>query len=201
MKRFATLLLLTLFVSTLALTQTTVISVGAASVEEAMRRTQAAALLTHGAQDTGEWIKYSSEAGRFSILMPVQPKVQEQPVKTAAGELTNHVFLALKGSAAFAISYADYPQNDADPQKVLDNVRQGAITGIKGTLISGSNITHKGYPGREFQASTEGALYTSRIFLVNNRLYQMVVVAPAGSLTTAEISKYLTSFNLTIDEQ
>ena len=147
------------------------------------------------------WIRHSSSAGRFSILMPAVPNTQEQPVDTTAGKLINHIFLAQKGSAAFAISYADYPQNDADPQGVLDNVRDGAVKGIKGTLVSGKNITHKTYPGREFQAATQGALYTSRIFLVNNRLYQMVVVAPVGHLSTAEINKFLTSFDLKLEEQ
>lgn len=160
--------------------------------------TQAAALNT---QATGGWIRYSSAKGRFSILMPTQPKVQEQPVDTDGGKLINHVFLSQSGTAAFAISYADYPQNNADPQKVLDDVRQGAITGIKGTFISGKNITHKGFHGREFQASTQGALYTSRIFIVNNRLYQMVVVAPIGQLTAADINKFLTSFDLKIEGQ
>jgi hypothetical protein len=153
----------------------------------------------HFAQDAPQWSRFSSEEGRFSILMPGRPKVQEQPVDTDGGQLINHVFLVQSEAAAFAISYADYPQNNADPQKVLDDVRQGAITGIKGTLISGKNITHKGFHGREFQASTQGALYTSRIFIVNNRLYQMVVVAPVGKLSAADINKFLTSFDLKID--
>jgi hypothetical protein len=146
------------------------------------------------------WVTYSSARGRFSILMPSEPTVQEQPVDTANGKLMNYVFLSQKGAAAFAISYADYPQNDADPQGVLDRVREGAVNGIKGTLVSGKNITHKGYPGREFQASTQGALYTSRIFLVKDRLYQMVVVAPATQLSATEINRFLTSFDLKIDE-
>lgn len=154
-----------------------------------------------GQQASDGWVRHSSTTGRFSILMPVEPTIQEQPVDSAAGKLINHIFLSQKGSAAFAISYADYPQNNADPQGVLDNVREGAINGIKGTLVSGKNITHKTYPGREFQASTQGALYTSRIFLVDNRLYQMVVVAPVGHLTGAEINKFLTSFDLKLDEQ
>ncbi|MBD0325596.1 MAG: hypothetical protein ICV68_04155 [Pyrinomonadaceae bacterium] len=152
-------------------------------------------------QPTGGWIKYTSNEGRFSVLMPVQPKVSSQPVDTAAGKLINNVVLSQTTTAAYAVSYADYPQNNADPQTVLDSVRSGAINGIKGTLISGKNITHKGFPGREFQASTEGALYTSRIFLVNNRLYQMVVVAPANQSSATDVNKFLTSFDLRLEEQ
>jgi hypothetical protein len=148
----------------------------------------------------GDWITHSSTAGRFSILMPATPRTQEQPVDTAAGKLINYVAMAQRGSAAFAISYADYPQNNAEPQGVLDTVRDGAVTGIKGTLVTTKRITHKGFPGREFQASVQGALYTSRIFLVGDRLYQMVVVAPVGQLSDSDISKFLTSFDLKVDE-
>lgn len=153
------------------------------------------------APPTGGWFRHNSTDGRFSVLMPVAPQVSSKPVDTAAGQLINHVALAQTASSAYAVSYADYPENSADPQEVLDSVRSGAINGIKGTLISGKNITHKGYPGREFQASTEGALYTSRIYLVNNRLYQMVVVVPATLAKPADISKFLTSFDLKVEEQ
>lgn len=152
---------------------------------------------------TGGWIKYSSERGRFSVVMPTQPSPRDQPIDSAAGPTVNHVFMSVKGSAAFAVSYADYPQasDSADPQVVLDNVRQGALNGIKGTLVSSRRIMHKGYPGREFQASTKGALYTSRIYLVGNRLYQLVVVAPVGALSDTEINRFLTSFDLQMEEQ
>ncbi|MGH9966663.1 MAG: hypothetical protein ACREBG_02355 [Pyrinomonadaceae bacterium] len=143
-----------------------------------------------------EWIKYSSAAGRFTILIPVEPKFTENQVDSAVGKLVNNVYMALTDAGAFAISYADYPANNADPQAVLDNVLDGAIKGIKGTSISSTNITHKGHPGREFQASTEGSVYTSRIFLVNNRLYQIVVVTAPGKVSAAEINRYLTSFDL-----
>ena len=168
------------------------------------RRGQAVApaAAASGTQLPAGWVNYSSTAGRFSIHMPAQPQVQETPVDTAAGKLINHLFLAFKGKAAFAISYADYPSNAANPQEVLNSVREGAVKGIKGTLISGKEITHKGYPGREFKASTQGGVYTSRIFLVNARLYQMVVVVPtaeAGS-HAADVNRFLNSFDLKLNK-
>jgi hypothetical protein len=155
-----------------------------------------------GTQTPAGWINYSSKTGGFNILMPVQPQVQEKQVDTAAGKLTNHIFLAIKGQAAFALSYADYPANSADPQEVLNSVREGAINGIKGTLISSKDITHKGYPGREFKATTQGGVYSSRIYLVNTRLYQMVVVVPVAEAgaSTADINRFLTSFDLKLHD-
>jgi len=145
---------------------------------------------------SGEWINHSDAPGRFNILMPVKPVKSEQPVETEAGKLINHMFLAQTATAAFLISYVDHvvPQ---DAQQTLVRVRDGAVRGIKGTLLSSENITHKGYPGFEFRASTtDGAVYTSRIYLVNGRLYQIVVVAPASTPISKDINRYMTSFDL-----
>ena len=154
-------------------------------------------------QPPAGWINYSSTAGRFSILMPAQPQVQEKPMDTPAGKLINYVFLALKGNAAYGISYVDYPSTITDPQAVLNSVRDGAISGVKGTLTSGKEITHKGYPGREFQASIQGGVYTSRIYLVKSRLYQMVVAGPTAQAqaSAADVNRFLTSFDLKLDEK
>lgn len=142
-----------------------------------------------------EWIKHSDTPGRFSISMPVNPVRSEQPVETASGKLINNVFLAQSGNGAFLVSYVDYSVFQ-EPQSALARVRDGAVKGIKGTLLSSSNISHKGFPGLEFRASAEGAVYTSRIYLVNTRLYQIVLVAPPGGVTPGDINRYMTSFDL-----
>lgn len=141
------------------------------------------------------WTKYSDAPGRFSVLMPVHPEKSEHPVESEGGKLTHNIFMAKTAVGAFALSYADYT-NTSDPQKVLERVRDGAINGIKGKLVSSKTVTHKGFPGLEFEASLEGALYTSRIYLVKARLYQMVVVAGQGNVSSMEINRYLTSFDL-----
>jgi len=148
---------------------------------------------------TVKWTTYSSAPGRFSMLFPGQPTLKEQPVDSAAGKLTNNILMASSGSSAFLASYADYPLVNDDLQAILDRVRDGAVSGIKGTLIKSTPITHKGYPGREFQASGEGLLATFRIYVVNNRLYQMVAVYPPGA-STEEVKDFLNSFDLKVDK-
>ncbi len=142
-----------------------------------------------------DWINHSDALGRFSISMPAKPVKSEQLIDTESGKLTNNVFLAQTGNGAFLVSYVDHavPQ---DPQKALGRVRDGAVNGIKGTLVSSTSISHKGFPGLEFQASAQGSVYTSRIYLVNSRLYQIVVVAQPKSEGSKEINRYFASFDL-----
>jgi hypothetical protein len=147
----------------------------------------------------GVWATYSSVAGRFSMLFPGQPILKEQPVDSTAGKVTNYVLVASLGSTAFLASYADYPPLNDDPQAVLDRVRDGAVSGVKGTLTKSIAITLKGYPGREFQASGEDMRATFRIYLVNNRLYQMAVVCPPDA-PTDQVRDFLNSFDLKLDK-
>ena len=148
----------------------------------------------------GEWINYSSAAGRFGVLMPAEPRVTEQGLEIGAGKLVNNVFLALTQFAVFSVSYADFPPKTSKSKSLLDNVRKGVINGIKGTLISSSNISHKGHSGREFQASSDSGVYTSRIFLVNSRLYQLVVVAVPGKVSAEDVHRFLNSFDLKLEQ-
>lgn len=163
------------------------------------RKARAAAPTPTGSSDSNAWIKYSDSPGRFSVLMPVAPVKSEHLVDKDGGKITNNIFMAKTAAAAFALSYADYT-DVSEPEKVLERVRDGAINGIKGKLVSSTEVSHRGFPGLEFQASLEGALYTSRIYLVKARLYQMVVVAAPGTVTSTEINRYLTSFDLSTDQ-
>lgn len=156
---------------------------------------QRSAVATSSAAPTSDWVSHSDAPGRFSISMPAKPVKSEQPVDTDSGKLINTLFLAQTSTGAFLISYVDHAVNE-DPQKVLERVRDGAVRGIKGTLLSSINITHKGYPGFEFAASVAESVYTSRIFLVNDRLYQIVVVAPPGTKASTDINRYMASFDL-----
>jgi len=164
-----------------------------------LRQTRALPTSAQVIPAASEWINYTSAAGRCRFLMPAEPRVTEQSLETGAGKLVNNVFLALTQFAVFSVSYADIPPNTPKSKSLLDSVRKGVLNGIKGTLISSSNISHKGYPGREFQALSDSGTYTARIFLVNARLYQLVVVAVPGKVPSADVHRFLNSFDLKME--
>jgi hypothetical protein len=132
--------------------------------------------------------------------MPSEPRVTEQALEIGGGKVVNNVFLTLTQFAVFVVSYADLPPPTSKSEGLLDKVRKGVIDGIKGTLISSSNITHKSYRGREFQASSDSGVYTSKIFLVNARLYQLAVVAVPGKVAAEDVHRFLNSFDLRLDQ-
>ena len=151
-----------------------------------------------------EWKDFASEKGKFSIGMPATPKESSQSVDTAAGKIDLTMFTAQLGSAAYLVSYSDYPEemmNSADPLKVLDGALDGSVTNFSGKVLSSTDITLDGNPGKEFNAEGkvtnpgDGSL-RGRIYLVKNRLYQIIVVGLKDKTPATDIDKYLQSFKL-----
>lgn len=147
------------------------------------------------------WREFSSEEGAFSVLMPKNPSVEVQTVDTPLGPIDIRLFSAELSDIAFVVGYSDYPSAfvaQSNPVVVLNGARDGAVANVQGKLLSENVIFLDGYPGRELRIEGPDAELTavSRIFLVNNRLYQAMVVVPVDQSSTNEISTFLESFAL-----
>jgi len=147
------------------------------------------------------WKEFKSQEGGFSVLLPGQPKVERQTTETAVGPLafTMHTVELSFGSIAYIASYNDYPPSliaDGDKNAILDGVVEGAL-GSKANLKKSDPISIDGHPGREFTGTVkDGYEYTSRAYLVNQRLYQLNIVSTPGKVPAEDKRKYFDSFKL-----
>jgi hypothetical protein len=151
----------------------------------------------------GAWTDFSSAEGRFSAKFPSAPESQVLPTPTAVGNVEQKMFSVTSGMGFYAASFADYPETamkDAVPATVLDGARDGAVKNVQGKLVKEDQIAIDGHPGRylKIEATPQGQAIDveARIFLVKNRLYQMIVVRPRGSGGDADVSRFLGSFKL-----
>lgn len=164
-------------------------------------------------QEPEPWRTFNSPEGKFSLLMPTEPKVKVQEVDSAVGKLTLYTYASSNKVAYMMASYGDYPKEPADAanaEKVLDDVREGVLKSIGGEVISGNKIVLKGrasagaavleYPGREFAAKKTGqdseVVYNWRVYLVGRRLYQLAAVTNKADAASPDVPKFLTSFQL-----
>jgi hypothetical protein len=160
------------------------------------------------------WRPFNSPEGKFSLLMPTEPKVEVQEVNSPVGKLTLYSYASSSKAAYLLVSYGDYPNEPVDAtnaEQVLDDVRAGVLKSIGGEVLSGDKIVLKGrakstaplidYPGREFVATKtlQGAevVYNWRLYLVGRRLYQLAVVTKKADATSPDVQKFLTSFQVT----
>jgi len=116
------------------------------------------------------------------------------------------MFVAEQGQKAWLVGYSDYPEalvEASDPATMLAGARDGAVSNVNGQLVSDAEITLNGYPGREFSASVtqngQEIVLRQRVYMVGNRLYQVVVIAPKGEENSTEVEDFFQSFRLTAE--
>src|SRR5882672_5376844 len=166
-------------------------------------------------QQTVPWRTFSSAEGKFSLLMPIEPKVEVQDVDSSVGKLTMYSYTSSTSTAYLMASYGDYPNEPVDAdhiEQVLDGVQSGVLGSIAGEKLSGNKIVLKGraisgaapveYPGREFtgkkmQDGGSEIFFSWRVYLVGRRLYPLAVVTNKANAASPDVAKFLTSFQLT----
>ena len=148
---------------------------------------------------------YHSEEGKFYVDFPAEPNISTQAVPTELGDINITMYLVDKGTTAYMVAHNDYPADfikntNADPQSLLQGGKTGALNSYNGTLVSEKEIELDGNPGLEFKAtgSMQGQEIEilARMYLVENRLYQIVIACNKGILTDEEMTDFVMSFGL-----
>jgi len=155
-----------------------------------------------GFQGSSEWVKYNSSEGRYSVLLPTQPKIATQEAATAEGEkFPQYTASSSDSGAVFLIAYFDYVPGATFS---LDKARDGMVQAVKGTLVSEASISLDGSPGRELKVSLTGAdgveyLIQARFYDMGKRVYvvQFIIAKAANdSASASKSAKYFESFKV-----
>ncbi len=160
-------------------------------------------VFVYAIQKETDWIKFTTPEGRFSLLLPHEPKL-EVVSDPADAKLTHNRFSEFEDGYAFIIEYFDNV-SITDPEKYLDSASRGIVDAIKGTLVRESKTTLEGYPGRELELSLTSSNGTAvsgrtRIYAVGSSFYSMSYVwrKDIDAARASEIGeKYFSSAKLT----
>jgi len=132
--------------------------------------------------------------------MPGNPIERKQP---QSGEVKSISYsVEREGEAAYLVTYSDFPSElilRTDPNQLFDSGRDEALKRAKGTLVSERSVNLNGFPGRDLKIEApQGLVIYNRIYLVNQRMYQIIVVSPEAKakFLTKSIEGYLSSFKL-----
>jgi hypothetical protein len=150
------------------------------------------------------WTDYTSKEGGFTVSMPPGKVVDlNQQANSPAGKMTVYVHsVELPGGAgAFIVMYTDCPPAvmAAGADKIFEDAK-GRIAGSgKGTKITNeSKIKIEDHPGREWTIDIPGqGLLKDRIFLVKNRLCQLIASGSPDKMPAKDIQAFFDSFRLT----
>lgn len=144
-----------------------------------------------------EWKPYSYPAAGFSASFPSQPVIEKQSVPTDAGAFDLQTYQAEDASSTLIAAVCDYGSSASgkDPDALLEGAKQGAVNNIKAHITSEKKITLGANHGIAFEADSDSAHISARIYLVGNTLYQTIVASPA-STPYADSGRFFDSFQL-----
>jgi hypothetical protein len=152
------------------------------------------------ADDQAEWKEFTSKEGHFKVVMPGTPKQQQFDTESDFGKGVLHMNSVQAGKTIYGANYCDFPAEirKAPIKKVYDSSRDGAVANLEGKLVGEKEITLGKYPGREIQIEVAGGkqLFRARVFLVEQRLFQVVVMGTKEAAISKEADKFLDSFKL-----
>jgi len=140
------------------------------------------------------WMQVTPPGASFSALMPGAPEHTSTPVATPAGNIQMHSYMVDSGRYTYAVFIGDLPFTPLSVRQTLDNVRDGNARG--GRVVEEKDFTFNGHPGRSVTIEKEGAYLFNRIFMVNNRVYQVMFGMRKSDEVPESANKFITSFRL-----
>lgn len=145
--------------------------------------------------------EFTSQEGGFSVLMPGTPEEQTEQVDTLNELIDMHNFAASKGDVGYIVTYGDFPFSVTrvnTPEKLLKDLQNSVMGFGKGVQLEEKDITLGGYPGKELKVESADGKYIiyHRMYMVGERLYQVLASAPKGQESSKDIPEFLDSFKL-----
>jgi hypothetical protein len=148
-----------------------------------------------------DWKTFVSNDKKFTTQFPTEPDLKPVIfVNTPAGNVELLQYISKVNDIQYEVAYGDFPSNafiGMTSVQQLDNARNGAVENVQGKLLNELIISKGNYPGREITVKVEpNIVLTEQIILNNNRLYQIIVIAPGDKLFIAKRSEFFNSFKI-----
>jgi hypothetical protein len=145
-----------------------------------------------------ELSEFTSKECRFKVLMPGKPKEEILPDESDSMK----TFMVGNDRGVFCVGYGSHRPIESDSptaQNWLDVSAKETLRGQGSTLLTMKKIVLAGkYPGREMTGNWQNGkgIVRARIYLVERRYYQTVVLGQQEFVNSEAAQKFLDSFTI-----
>ena len=152
-----------------------------------------------------DWRELKLDDAGFSVLMRPEPYYTKQQLDTPAGKMFAHLYSQQRRDAFFAVGYADYPLAlvvGAPPDQMFAGVRDTWTRRIAGKVVAQDNHIKLPPRHRGIEFLAEGkidgkdAFVQGRLYLVDQRLYQVIAMGPKHEVPQGVVNRFFNSFRL-----
>lgn len=159
----------------------------------------ASCVLTVSGGDT-MWKEHTWDKGKCKVLLPGVPK----DLVSKAGGVETTMIMVDGGKHVHLIAFTPNAQLATASKELKDQAydggRDAAAKSIKGTLTKELKVKLGDVEGREIHIDSPAiGIYRARLFIVGDRMYQVVVAGPKEMALSKESDKFLDSFKVIED--
>lgn len=154
------------------------------------------------AQANGEWIKYTSPEGRYSVLFPTQPRLRTQETTNGNGDkVSQSLATSPDGNGAFMIGYFDYTPPITFS---FDKARDAMLKSMGATLLGEETVSLGSSPGRQLRLlakTPDGQEFAVRVRIYDaaTRVYILQCIFPKaedGLVVVEKCGQFIDSFKV-----
>ncbi len=149
-------------------------------------------------QPTGAEAEFKAPGETRYVERSFSPVRDEPPIKVRLYQT-----LIKEKNEMYIFGYHDLhrtPQGNKNINQTLDGAVRGSFANVSGKLIGHAKIRYGKYPGRAYVYlySFKNKIYkvSARVFLVDNRQFQLSTIMPQDSFDDATAKKFLESFRI-----
>jgi hypothetical protein len=144
-------------------------------------------------RDAHDWKRYRYNVDGFTVEFPAEPHTAQHDSKTG----TRYFASLDNGNLAYFVEAAVLPADlNKSSMQLFDDYISGAAKGTKSQIKYSKDISLHGNPGREATLENETLVLQFRLYVVQHKLYQVLVVAMKDQADSAETEHFQSSFDL-----
>ncbi len=139
---------------------------------------------------------YADPDAGFRVMFPTPPERNDHTQIVHGAPTVTHVYTADTEKVGYVVSWSDHPEAAVTPPATrLQAARDSAVGSAK--VIADSTGKVSGAPARRVTFEKDGARVALQLVVEGTRLYQAMVVSPAGDAHQTAANTFLDSFALT----
>ncbi len=148
----------------------------------------------------GVWHEFISEAENLKVMLPSKPMESSEVVESEIGRVPIKTYSAAQPPNNFTVMVAEYPLS-FDTEESSKAVIEAGMTAMTAKMklenLEQKDIVFGKYPGREVRAKLLTGVMTMRAYVVNNRMYILMVWSDNTSLKSPisnDVRQFFDSF-------
>lgn len=143
--------------------------------------------------ETSGWVDFEAPDQSFTVKLPKKPRIDSSETELGGETVNQHGALVQMGKVTYQLEWFEYPNEEMaqiEHSHKLEEIRDQVVGKIKGE----DTVTLDGHEGVRFELGDGKETFQQAIFLVDNRVFDLMIVHEDGAAGESESDAMIGTF-------